>query len=557
MKKLLSLIILFCLISLVAAKSYSIQSAQVDYYLNPDGTVRVTERITYSLSGSFTELFRQLPTDMKILNSSGYCEGKQCTFYTQLNQGYFELVLKSNYVNEQVTVFFDYVIDDQILAQKDASQFFYKLWGDKSEEGIGKLTATVHLPGSTSGTKYFIHPASEKITATANGNEIMINSFSHPAKTYLEINLLMPQSWFSNLPQAKNYMTKQEIETGEKEYTEDLKTFGMLFFLFSLAMSLVLPIFFLINYWFYGREKPIESLGFFGPYEHEPPSDLSPAEAQYLLDHSVNSNSLSGELLYLVQKKYLKMEEIEIEVAELLGKKKKKVICFSIIEEQNIEQLKSYQKNILNFIKNSFNGRFIAEEVQKKNKSLEYATFYRSFEREILQEFGKRNYMNNKGNNNVFIASFIMFFASIFTAQIIVSIEAFILIILVARKPQILGKWTDEGRVQEHRWNNFKKYLSDMTLMREKKPDSIVLWELYLVYATAFGVSEKTIKAMKLYVPGKEQRNSEILATSVYFGSFTHSLSSVTSTATASRSGSSHGGFGGGGGGGGGGCGAR
>lgn len=555
MKKFLSILVLLFLFSVVAAKSYTMPSANIDYYLNTDGTVRVVEMITYDLQGSFTELFRQLPEDMKMLNSSGFCEGKSCKFYTQHNQGYFELVLKSNYANEQVTIVFDYTVEGQILAQKDASQFFYKLWGDKSEEGVGKLTATVHLPGASSDTKYFIHPLSDKITASTSGDSITVVSVSHPEKTYLEMNLVMPQNWFSNLPQAKNYMTKQEIENGEKKYLDDQKTFATLFLIFSIFMSLILPVLFVILYFMYGREKKIEELGFFGPYEHEPPSDLSPAEAQYLINQSASPNSLSGELLYLVQKKYLKMEEVEIELPQLLGKTKKKVLAFSTIEGRSDDVLTPYQKKLLLFITVSFKGRFIIEEMQSKGKTLQYGQFYQEFTRMVKLEFDKRKYLENKGNSILLLVSFFVVFIGIFTMQILAVIEAFIIIIVVARYPQIIGKWTDEGRVQEHRWKNFKRYLSDMTLMREKKPDSIVLWELYLVYATAFGVSETVIKAMKLYAPAEQQRTSSLLVNSAFIGSFVHSMS--TTTSSVSSTGSSRGGFGGGGGGGGGGAGAR
>ena len=89
------------------------------------------ERITYSLDGSFSELYVQNPPELVITDMSGYCEGATCEFYSQMNEGWRELVVKSSFSSGTVTAVFNYKIEGEILGQKDASQFFFKLWGDQ------------------------------------------------------------------------------------------------------------------------------------------------------------------------------------------------------------------------------------------------------------------------------------------------------------------------------------------------------------------------------------------------------------------------------------------
>ena len=43
----------------------------------------------------------------------------------------------------------------------------------------------------------------------------------------MEINLLMPKKWFNGLPKAKNYVSKEDIIKGEKNY-EKMKNLGYL-----------------------------------------------------------------------------------------------------------------------------------------------------------------------------------------------------------------------------------------------------------------------------------------------------------------------------------------
>ena len=94
--------------------------------------------------------------------------------------------------------------------------------------------------------------------------------------------------------------------------------------------------------------------------------------------------------------------------------------------------------------------------------------------------------------------------------------------------------------------------------MKERTFIELPIWEQYLIYATAFGISEKVIKALKIRCPDIEK--STILNTPYYysksFHNYNHSFRTATyraSTTARTYSYGGHGGYGGGGRGGGGG----
>ena len=97
--------------------------------------------------------------------------------------------------------------------------------------------------------------------------------------------------------------------------------------------------------------------------------------------------------------------------------------------------------------------------------------------------------------------------------------------------------------------------------MNEKTVIELPLWEKYLVYATAFGISDKVIKAIKIRCP--DVSNSIILSNNYYYShnfriygrSFRSATNRATFVSKSIRSGGStfYGGGGRGGGGGGGG----
>ncbi len=117
---------------------------------------------------------------------------------------------------------------------------------------------------------------------------------------------------------------------------------------------------------------------------------------------------------------------------------------------------------------------------------------------------------------------------------------------------------TQFGEDEYVKWKGLYNFLNSETLMKERTVVELPLWEKYLVYATAFGISEKVIKALKIRCPDLDtQAQSSILSNSYYrshsFRSYGRSFrSSVRSASSISRSGG-YGGYGGGGRGGGGG----
>ena len=102
---------------------------------------------------------------------------------------------------------------------------------------------------------------------------------------------------------------------------------------------------------------------------------------------------------------------------------------------------------------------------------------------------------------------------------------------------------TQFGENEYAKWRGLYNFLNSDTLMRERTYIELPLWERYLVYATAFGISEKVLNAINLRCPDVDQ--SRILSNRYYrSGRFHHHSRSFRS---AVHSGS-HGSFSGGGG---------
>ena len=116
-------------------------------------------------------------------------------------------------------------------------------------------------------------------------------------------------------------------------------------------------------------------------------------------------------------------------------------------------------------------------------------------------------------------------------------------------KSTLFMRYKKEYYKEYQHWQAFKKYISSLDFVKVMPPEGVVIWEKYLVYATALGVEKKILKILKdnnLINQNQYNNYSAIYITSGYYSSY-----------AGSASGGGFGGAGGGGGMGGGGGGGR
>ena len=139
--------------------------------------------------------------------------------------------------------------------------------------------------------------------------------------------------------------------------------------------------------------------------------------------------------------------------------------------------------------------------------------------------------------------------------MLIILILAFGIVMLIFSSTfeKILGRWTPEGKLYYKRWDNFKKYLTDFSALKEHPPESIKIWDRYLVYATSLGVAKEVLHNMSLVVPSEQLQGSSFYLIHHSYAQFDSGFGNAYSS-SAPSGGGGVGGVGGGAGGGGGGA---
>ncbi len=128
--------------------------------------------------------------------------------------------------------------------------------------------------------------------------------------------------------------------------------------------------------------------------------------------------------------------------------------------------------------------------------------------------------------------------------------------------PDVLGRWKNGYGREYSQWQAFKRFLSDLSLIRKYSEQFLSMWQDWLIYGTALGVAEKVFKALKeIRIPDIEDLDAEtylaIRTTADVLNTAYLVKSAELAAAAAARGVATGGGFGGGAGFGGGGGGAR
>jgi uncharacterized membrane protein len=580
----------------VYAKEFKINNYEITYFLEKSGKINVSETLEYQLSGCFKELYLQRP-GIDITNPTGQCIGANCEFeYKQIGteSGDPELILRGNFCNQKVTAHFNYNLENQIRNLVDGAQFYYQIYPGKTRVSTN-AKIMIYFPGDINKVTRFIH--SKDYLLETNDN-VLIISKTVGAYEIIEVNLLMPKDWFNqgslysypdtNYTQAQIIEEENNWQEGYTKYTkENVKTEASLGITFLyLFLMIGLPILLLFIIWLiFGKEIPENKTGYSGTYERDLPGDEDPIQAHYLITGKLSTHWFSSAIMYLVWKK--QYELIKQEDKSFFSSEK-----YKLVKIKNAPEIKlpGYVLEVNKFFLEYYpdgtidldelkNGQykpkgdldFFSELEEKTNFANDFSTLQLKVKKEISRWEKEKKYFNKTGmiiaNITIVLHIFIfseiiqmIFMRYIFPIWISFVFWSCIILIILANIISrskisfavIFGRFSKDGRVKNLQWTNFKRYITDYSLMKEHPPQHVILWEEYMVYATAFGVAKEVSKALKVVMPEEVSTNQQFAVYSAFAVSSFSTSTDYSSSGGSGGFGGGGGGFGGGGGGGGG-----
>lgn len=560
-------------------KSYSIPSIDMDLFLQNDGSIHVTETIHYSFSGTYNGVYRDIPLkNGQILQNVKV--STQGAYYSQeiIDQGtnqqvkiylYSDAAKTTPISSKDVNVTLEYDLLHVLHFYNDIVELQYKIVGEGWSVPIGQLNAKIHVP-SNEGVKYWLNPPYYAKSSSWQGNTLAVTSETIPSGDYLEVRMALPKSQFSANPTNGTIINQDalsQIEQIQTDYQNQLNFKSTLYSILSILMILAIFIPGII-YFRYGREPKID---YQAEYERDIPTDDPPALVNAIcgpgFSKKIGEPDMDGfkaTIMDLIDSKYLLMEK---EPPSKEGYGIDDSMFLKLNPEKDKSSLKEFELDILNFLEEFEEDGLISldqisADLSDRETAKAFRDTYNNWKDDLKDKFLSDDELNKifikKGDTYLkifgvagIIVAAIVFFITItdslpaagyaLMASIVLGVVSIISLILPQK---IAGQWTTYGEEYDAKWHNFKKYIQDFSLIKEYPPESVTIWNKYLVYATALGAADAVRKAMELYVPSEQLEGSDIYMFHYYGGYALLSSSLDTGISTASAGSGDFGGVG-------------
>jgi len=585
-KYLLIILFVFILsISFVSAKSYSISGAEINMTINDDGSVLFEEYIAYSFVGDFSFAYRDINLDNEvisdievfeiiepgisqkvILNKSK--EYKKLNFDKQGNK----ITWYYTAHNERKVFLFRYKLTNVLEKYNDITDFYWKIWGSGWDNQVKELKGNLILPNKVNDSKDVYtwgHPELNGKIAMLDNDRVIYQIFDIPRNQWVELRVVFPSDILvgDSAVEIKSGNGLNKIIKQENNYVDPDKRGASFIYLIPIFMIVL----FLFLYFMYGREPEVN---YHQIYEREIPYEYSPAIVTALINQTNKkpaARDFVAVILNLCLKGHLQLEVVsKKKILGLFGKDKDYKINFT---NKNDSDLSEHENDILYKLREINNSELTFSDIKNyaRKDKFSFNIFFKSWQKQVEKEAKAMNfYSKNQAYKIYNILSMVMFISgyviirafleknmsSSFYFGFIIAGGAGLLINNIFN--QALARRTEKGALHYKKWIALKKFLKDMSAMKEHPPESIVIWEKFLVYGLSLGVADKVSKAMQLVIPNGEYSGSRIFVTGTIINAsilsgFASDLNSFSSEFATASGTSGSGGFGGGGGAGGGG----
>lgn len=606
-----------CLGTLVSkAGDLSLKQLDIQAEIQEDGNMDVVETWNINIEDTNT-LYKSFETDrskysgitnVKVKEITG---GKQksfseinewvyhvtegCYYGTENKQGDFEIGWGVDLEDKKATRQYQisYTVEDAITKYEDYAELYWQFIGKDFEINCKNITGTITLPEKVTNLdqiKVWGHTEDLNGTIRAMGKdriEFKIDSFR--AGRFVEVRTLFPSDMiFYAQRTQEDEILEQAIreetvwanaanqKRQRKQMTRNIVNYVVLFLEIGVAIFLVFK---LMKYRNILKEAkahklvPTQEI----KYYREIPNEKQTITETISLVKEKGGDITTDEfgkcfaaiLLNLSLKKY-----IEFEVRQKQDKNKEDVLIK--LTNKTEEELEDFydEKKVYVFLTNACgeNKQITVKEFKKymEKKAKEIEKMKNSIDSQTSNVLIEKGYIHkeNKAKDLAYSAYVIFYLIAeimaIFSFKLLLPqwrIVPGILIVLlllccifVVNIKRNLNVMTQKGIDEIQQWNGLKNYMQDFSMLDKREVPEIVIWEKFLVYATAFGIADKVIKQLKIVYPTEVEQMTNMNYAYFYLmlhtdfnSSFSNSISSAMVTTYSSATGGG-GGFSGGGG---------
>lgn len=600
---------IFICLGTIESKAGDLKLNNLDFnvQINNDGSMDVTETWNIYIKQTNT-LYKTFKTDKskysEITNVTvkeitggknnefirtpnwAYHVTKNYYYGTKNEDGDFEIGWGVGLDNQTATRKYEisYTVKDAITKYNDYAELYWQFVGENFEISSSNITGTIYLPSKVSNIediKVWGHTKDLNGTIYATDtNKIEFQMDNYRSGRYVEIRALFPTSLINTSGRTKNTEILQTAISEETKWADKAnarrkrneflsEAMPIILLVVYIVINVVLSIIFIkkaIKYSKKNKElKKYEPTTKLEYYRDLPDEQATPGEAVKILNMELEAFTptnfgkiFSATMLNLALKGY-------IEIKQEKNERGKDNINIYILRQENTE-LKPNEERIMSFIRKAAKEKneLTLKELEKYIKNhptgtesllkLTYSDVKKQLiEQKIIDKEEEKEYQKYKNKQVGYIVGIIFLLCFTFIFFIIPAVILIVDAVLCGKIAKKINVLTQKGVDQKEEWKGLKKYMEDFSMLDKREVPELVVWEKYLVFATAFGIANKVIKQLKIVYPNFEEITTGmntysymyIMMNTNFSTSFSNAISTAISSSIASTYSSGSGGGGG------------
>lgn len=492
-----------------------------------------------------------------------------------------------------------YTLDRAMINYRDCSELYWQLLGDEFTIPAKRITGKITLPEGISNKddiKVWGHIKS------LNGNvkvidekTIEFNVNNYKGYEYLEIRFLIPRG-IINTTNGNNRNTDimESVINEEERWIDDanktrIESYIKMTFATVIVLGVVCAEFNLVKKYISSikknKKEKIKPEIDFQYFREIPNKELSPGEATFLM-YSLNEPThgdfaciFLSTVLYLANKGYFEIYKGEYDRTHLKLTKKAIDYRLSYRYGSKRDSMPEDVRKIFEYILKIF-GEEDTLHIQRittyinedKNSGAEFLELMNEVHTKIEVSHSINGNINQNSRKELkkietekaFNYAVIMMLSTVLYyliqyGLVLIGLLMLVFMIIPAVNLAILKISKDnvsylsqKGLDESDKWDALKQYLKDYSLLKEKDEFMLPLWEEYLIFATAWGISKDVLEKMEPEYKEKMQESKyhdfyyshEYNKFSVDFKDFANDFITTATMVTTTKT--SAGGFGGG-----------
>jgi uncharacterized membrane protein len=496
------------------SKSYEIPTIRVEVSINPDGTVQITEHLTYSYDGSFSWAEYELPklgysaiTDIQVseggqsyINDNSEEPG---TFSVSESDEAIRLKWHYNAEDERRTYTISYTLQDALTVGPQWSQFFWNFLASSRDKDTETLNVTINLSQtvSTDSLHGWTRGPEGHFQLDIDEGTITIEATNLDDDDIAKVRALFPSSALNRSEVQvtdQNFslaQAQQEEETYQKEHAERLKRQAYLADLWQNISYVIVLVSLGLFYFLYSKYGKRHSTSRFSDQESIMiPGRLEPAGIGWLLlNQTISSNLLMATVLDLARQGYFTITEEPPEEGFLADDKP--TFAIQRTDQEVDEGLKKWEKQVISFIEEELKAG--SEKLHKifKNSNSGMTTWFSEWKQDLQAYCNQKGWIDQQSYTGLYInlAAQIPLMAASVAAIIFagpIALGALLTTALATIFSFAIIRRTPEGEEVYHKWDNYRRGL------KNAKEHTISMDKLdkHFIYGIAFGLKQSELE---------------------------------------------------------------